>query len=182
MKFFKFIFKNLFGLILACLLVWIVTTKIVANGQIKGDSMEPNFHNNDRVLAMRRTNPNRGDVIILQSPADRSTYYIERVISVPGDLITVKNDVLYVNNKPQEEKYLDEAKAQFRQTSQQDFTTSFDLFRLTGRSQVPINSYFVMGDNRPNSKDSRSFGFVNETLIQSVVWLRYYPFNSAKIY
>lgn len=94
----------------------------------------------------------------------------------------MKNDVLYVNNKPQEEKYLDEAKAQFRQTSQQDFTTSFDLFRLTGRSQVPINSYFVMGDNRPNSKDSRSFGFVNETLIQSVVWLRYYPFNSAKIY
>lgn len=183
MKFIGRILRNIITLIFSITIVWILFTKIFANGQISGQSMEPTFHNGERLFGLRRSNPKRGDIIIFHPPDENAEkYYVKRVIGLPGDLVSMKDDVLYINNEPQPEKYLDTYKDQFYEQSNHHFTEDFDLFKLTGRSQVPLNSYFVMGDNRPNSTDSRTFGFVKATSIQSIALMRYYPLNKIQFY
>ena len=119
---------------------------------------------------------------MFKAPDKDNTYYIKRVVGVPGDSIQVKDDVLYVNNEAQPEKYLAAAKKQYQAETGKSYTDDFELFKSTKRFNVPVNQYFVLGDNRPNSTDSRTFGFVNSTAIVGVVLLRYFPFNQVNIF
>ena len=120
--------------------------------------------------------------------------YIKRVIGMPGDTVSSKNDKLYVNGKQQAEPYLKKsfinkelqqyATIYGQNVSDMKFTNDFDLKTQasTHRSTVPKGSYFVMGDNRYVSHDGRAFGFIKKQNIQSVVVLRYWPLNKFKIY
>lgn len=120
--------------------------------------------------------------------------YIKRVIGMPGDTVSSKNDKLYVNGKRQAEPYLKKSfiKKELQQyatsygtgVSGMKFTNDFTLKTQasTHRSTVPKGSYFVMGDNRFVSHDGRAFGFIKKSDIQSVVVLRYWPLNKFKIY
>lgn len=141
--------------------------------QIKGASMEPTFYNGNYIFTSKVTyklrDPIRGDVVVFHSPKNNEIEYIKRIIGIPGDTIMIQNTTVYVNGKPINEPYI-------------SATTEliYGGFLVEGIAiTVPENQYFVMGDNRPRSSDSREFGPVPyESLIGQVIY-RYFPFNEA---
>lgn len=149
----------------------------LANETISGPSMQPTFENNDRVIAVRHTKLSRGDIVILKAPDEPGALYIKRIIGVPGDSIKSKNDVMYINGKPIKESYLTQYKKKL--SKGQLYTNNFSLEQLYHVKKVPKDCYFVMGDHRNVSKDSRMIGFINKKDIIGEVKLRYFPFNQV---
>ena len=138
---------------------------------VKGASMEPSFEDGDYLLvdeiSYRFSEPARGDVIIFRYPEDKSQFFIKRIIGLPSETIEVKNNrvIAYNDQNPNglelKESYLD---------SEQE-TLGNIIMRLGG------NEYFVLGDNRLASSDSRRWGPVEETLITGKAFLRAWPFT-----
>lgn len=117
--------------------------------------MYPNFHNNSyvltNVLGIRMSNPKLGDVVVFKAPPDPEKAFIKRVIGVPGDNVRIQDGNVYLNNK-----LLDES-AYLKTTVK----TYGGAFLAEGQTvTVPPNSFFVMGDNRSFSSDSREWGYV----------------------
>jgi len=138
---------------------------------VEGQSMEPNFHNNEYLvvnkLSYRIGEPKRGDIIIFQAPSAPQFDYIKRVIALPGETVKISNNKIYINNKPIDEKYLDGSE---KTLINQD--PNMSLERIVGP-----NEYFVLGDNREHSSDSREFGIVSKSLIVGKVFVSVYPWN-----
>ena len=137
--------------------------------------MYPNFHNNDYVLTnlvtLRFGPPVQGDVIVFKAPPDPTKDFIKRVIGVPGDTVMVSNGKVYVNGKLLDESaYLNPSVMTYGGTFLPDNDT------IT----VPANDYFVMGDNRPYSSDSREWGFVPTQNIIGKSFFIYWPLSDAK--
>jgi len=139
--------------------------------QVKGASMEPTFHTGDYILTSRLTYKfrrlERGDVIVFKSPKNPDIEYIKRIIGLPGDIITIKNSQVFVNNNLLTEKYIASA------TNLWDGGCIKDNVSYT----VPQDYIFVMGDNRPRSSDSREFCAVTIDSIIGDVFYRYFPAN-----
>lgn len=153
---------------------------LLANETISGPSMQPTFENNDRVIAVRHSKLSRGDIVILKAPDEPGALYIKRIIGVPGDSIKSKNDVMYINGKAFKEPYLTQYKKKL--SKGQLYTNNFSLEQLYHVKRVPKNCYFVMGDHRNVSKDSRMIGFIKRQDIIGEVKLRYFPFNQINWY
>lgn len=117
---------------------------------------------------------------MLRPPTDPNVLYIKRVIGMPGDTIKVKDDVLYINGKKTPEPYLKEGKKLY--SLGQLYTNNFSLESLHLGKKVPAGSYFVMGDHRNISNDSRRIGFIKKSDIVGTVKLRYWPLNKTTIY
>lgn len=137
--------------------------------QVKGASMEPNFHDEEYLLtdkiSYRLHSPERGDVIIFRAPKNRELDYIKRIIGLPGEKVKVVDGSVFINNQKLEEDYLEEN------------TTSYSGSFLPSGEEflIPASEYFVLGDNRPHSSDSREWGTVNREDIIGKTWLRYWP-------
>ena len=143
--------------------------------QVSGDSMYPNFHNNDYVLTnlitLRFGPPVQGDVVVFKAPPDPTKDFIKRVIGVPGDTVMVSGGRVYVNGKLLDETaYLNPSVKTYGGTFLPDNDT------IT----VPANEYFVMGDNRPYSSDSREWGFVPMQNIIGKSFFIYWPVSDTK--
>lgn len=144
---------------------------IVQPHEVKGSSMEPNFHNNDYILtdkiSLKLHEPNRGDVVIFKAPKNPEVDYIKRVIGLPGEKVKIQNGEVFINDKKLNEPYL------------VDKTNLFPgSFVQEGISiPVPEGKYFVMGDNRSHSSDSREFGPIVNNLIIGKAIFRYWPMN-----
>ena len=139
---------------------------------VKGASMEPTFNDGDYVLideiSYSFRDPQRGEVMIFRSPQDRSQFFIKRVVGLPGEQIQIKDNRVFIYNKQNPEGItLDE-------TEYLDPNTQ-TLGNL--RINIDDNEYFVLGDNRLHSSDSRLWGGVNRSLITGRVLLRAWPFN-----
>ncbi len=133
---------------------------------VKGASMEPNYEDHEYLLidelSFRLREPKRGEVVVFKYPNDPSQYFIKRVIGLPGDGVDVREDGVYVNGtKLDESAYLAPSLA----------------IGNTASTVVPSGSYFLMGDNRPASLDSRIFGPVQRNYIVGKTWIRAWPFN-----
>ena len=144
---------------------------VLTPNQVKGASMEPTFHTGDYILTSRMTYKfrkiERGDVIVFKSPKNPDIEYIKRIIGLPGDVITISNSEVRVNNNLLSEKYISAA------TNLWDGGCIKDNIPYT----VPENYIFVMGDNRPRSSDSREFCAVTIGSIIGDVFYRYFPSN-----
>ncbi len=137
---------------------------------VKGQSMEPNFQEKNYLiideLTYRFREPNRGEVVVLKAPVG-TDYYLKRVIGLPGERIKVESNkvIIYNEDNPQgvvvEENYLNNA-------------TNGVINETLG-----LNQYFVMGDNRSNSYDSRSFGPIERSAIIGRVWFRGWPVSEV---
>ena len=142
---------------------------IITPNQVKGASMEPNFHTGDYILTSRVTYKfkpiARGDVVVLKSPKNPDIEYIKRVIGLPGETLVFKNGEVYINDKLLVENYL------------ADKTNVWEngCVKEGVPYVVPSNEVFVMGDNRPRSSDSREFCSVPIDSLIGQVFYRYFP-------
>ena len=133
---------------------------------VEGPSMQPNFATGQFVIVSRLnymlSAPDRGDIVVFHYPGDPSEDYIKRVIGVPGDTIEIRDQQVYVNGELLDEPYINEP-----------CSRSSCPDRLYPTLQA--DEFFVMGDNRNHSSDSRRFGVVNREFIVGEALLRYWP-------
>ncbi len=144
---------------------------------VRGASMEPNFDDGQYLvvdeISYRFEDPERGEVIVFKYPKDPSQYYIKRIIGLPNEVVEIKeNQVKIYNDQNPEGIILDESA----------YLT--DSGRIPNETYLKLgpDEYFVMGDNRQASSDSRVWGPLKKDLIIGRVWVRAWPFNAAKIY
>ncbi|WP_174731601.1 signal peptidase I [Mesobacillus harenae] len=135
---------------------------------VQGESMMPTFEDNNRVVVFKISEIEHLDMIVFHSP-DSEDNYIKRVIGLPGDTIEMKNDQLFINKVLVDEYYLTENIKDAKIKGLARLTEDF------GPLKLPKNQYFVMGDNRLRSKDSRIFGFISRSSIIGEVKFRFYP-------
>lgn len=170
-------------IVIALAIVVVIYLFIAIPNQVEGSSMEPNFQHNQLLLTNKIIqfigdtslgdrfdyDYRRGDVIIFQQTGKPD--FIKRIVATEGDTISIENGKPVVNGKTVDEKYITE----------QTYGSSFLKDGETKR--VPEGSYFVMGDNRDNSKDSRfvDVGFVDRDDVKGRVFLRYWPLNKFQL-
>jgi signal peptidase I len=150
--------------------------------RIPSASMASTLRPGDRVLVnrvvYRLRDPQRGDVLVFRFPGDRSVVFIKRVVGVPGDVLRVKDGRLYVNGERVREPYVHRTGGSPDPTLAMpplDGSTMPRPWSLTSPYTVPPDSYFVMGDNRTDSDDSRDWGVVpRDAVIGEGFWL-YWP-------
>jgi signal peptidase I len=161
------------ALAIAATLVFLIRTFIFAPFIVDGHSMEPNFFSSERLIVNKLIysirEPHRGEVVVFHATAGKD--YIKRVIALPGETVKVANNKVYVNGKELEEPYLEST-----------VTEKAKLGEIYNRPEqpeiiVPEGKIFVMGDNRPNSTDSRFIGPVDDSQIVGRADLVFWPFN-----
>jgi signal peptidase I len=137
--------------------------------------MMPNFPDGEYLLTEKVTyylrNPERGDVVVFTPPVSNTDEYIKRVIGLPGETIMVQNGQVYINDRLLSEPYLKDT-----------VVTQGGTFLADGQEyQIPQGEYFVMGDNRPNSSDSRYWGPITKPVISGRAWIVYWPVSNAGV-
>lgn len=149
-------------LIIAFVLAQLIMVSVAQAFQVEQYSMEPTLLPHDRVLVdkflYRLREPRRGDVIVLKYPLNTQRNYIKRIVALPGDTLQVREGKVLINGAQVREPYVNGA-------PHGDF----------GPVTVPDDSVFVMGDNRNNSEDSRSFGSLKKVQIVGQAVLIYWP-------
>lgn len=165
----KEIFSWVFYIAFVLVLTWVIITFVGQRTRVDGRSMENTLHNGDNLivekLSYRFSDPKRFDIIVFP-PTGKKEYYIKRIIGLPGETVQIDEDGnIYINGELLEENY------------------GKETIQNPGRAAEPItlgdDEYFVMGDNRNNSKDSRSeeVGNVKRSQIIGRAWLRIWPLN-----
>ncbi len=198
--------RSLFPVLLVVLLV---RSCVVEPFQIPSGSMRPGLVEGDFLVVKRFiyglrvpvwnqtvlpiSEPKRGDVVVFKFPPNPSIDYIKRVIGLPGDQISIRNSIVYVNNKPLPQGQLERSKqpADFPNTTLYEESIGSKTYViqkiLTNYAppertwNVPAGHYFMMGDNRNNSRDSRFWGFVPEQNLlgeASFIWLNWLDWSS----
>lgn len=162
-------------IVVALVIFLLVRHFLFAAVSVEGDSMVPTLHDNDRLILNKVAAIDRFDIVVFNAPDDPGKQYIKRVIGLPGDTVEVRDDVLFVNGEEVPEEYLQTD--YFTLDESDNFTNDFNLAILTGIEKVPEGHYFLLGDNRINSKDSRFFGFVEESAIIGTTDLRIWPLS-----
>ncbi len=196
------IVREVIETLLLALLIFVAVRAVVLNFRVDGHSMDNSLDNNEMLLVNRNAyfsfdkdkwfgwipgvdtedgdisylfgTPERGDIVVLNPPADKVSTdkpYIKRVIGIPGDTIEIHDQGVYINGTRLDEPYIDG-----RPTN-----CDLDQGEVCGPLEVPADSVFVMGDNRTNSSDSRVFGLVPIDNIIGKAWVTYWPVNDIGV-
>jgi signal peptidase I len=159
--------KDIFKYIIIITVIILIRIFVLTTTEVVGPSMEPNLVNGNIMLvnqiAARLNKYNRFDIVVFKY--GEPSYLIKRVIGLPGETIKYSDNKLYVDGKIVEE----------------DFSTKGNTYDLEKEIIVPDGEYFVMGDNRENSEDSRKFGSIEENAIIGKLFLRMWPLNKISI-
>ena len=143
---------------------------------VNGQSMEPNFYDGDYLIineiGYRLDNPKRGDVIVFHYPNDPSQFFIKRVIGLPGEKIEIRNKEITVYNKDNPDGFaLDEFYIPKSAVISKDYS-----------QELKNDEYYVLGDNRIASSDSRVWGVLERHHIVGKVWIRAWPFDNFSVF
>jgi len=165
------VFDFLQGIVVFLAILVMIYLFLFSPQEISGASMEPTFFNAELIITnkfiYKIDPPKRGDVVIFKSPKNKDIDYIKRVIGLPGDKVKLKNGTYYVNSIKLDEPYL----------RSETVTASGSFLKEGNEITVPEGEYFVSGDNRPHSSDSREFGPIPlEDFIGKGILL-YWPVN-----
>ena len=179
------------SIVIAVILALFVRTWAVQAFKIPTGSMENNLLIGDHLLVNKFVfgptssgpesgllpvrEPRRGDIVVFKYPDEPERDFIKRVIGLPGETLELRNKKVYVNGQP-----LDEPFVHFLEpasTSQE--VTSFDVRERYGPVRVPDGQYFVMGDNRDNSQDSRYWGFLPRDYIKGRALMIYWSYDAG---
>ena len=158
-----------FELMIGTLLMAAFHLFVVQISVVKGHSMEPSLRDGDR-LVVDRVAPSlgeltRGDVVVMRYPRNPAVDFVKRVVGLPGDRIALKHGQRWVNGA----------------MAPDEWTCIADL-ETTAEVDVPDGCYFVLGDNRPISCDSREFGLVPESLLRGRVRARFWPLDRVAVF
>lgn len=160
----------LIALVIVLPIRWFIAQPFI----VSGASMEDTFHNNEYLIVDQVTyrfeEPKRGDVIIFHYPLEPSKYFIKRIIGLPGDTVNIEGNVVIIENQEYpggialNEPYINEM-----------------LKGANITETLGSNEYFVMGDNRDHSSDSRTWGVLERDEIVGRALLRLFPFSKASV-
>jgi len=183
------IFREVVETLLLALLIFLAVRATVQNFKVEGRSMLPSLENGQYIIVNKLAyaqfdlglfdfvpffdagedsthhlfgNPERGDIVVFESPRYPDRDFIKRIIGVPGDKVEIRSGVIYINDEPIDESYT------------QGATTC-----PCGPWQVEESHYFVLGDHRSNSSDSRQFGPITEESIIGKAWFSYWPLSDV---
>lgn len=169
-QFFLSFLEILEVVVVAAVSIYLIYTFIAQPFKVDGKSMEPNFSTGDYLVVdevtYRFREPQRGEVVVLHDPTNESQFFIKRVVGLPGEQILVSDGKVFVDGERIDEGYL----------PQGIFMADTPPFQL-GKQE-----FFVMGDNRESSFDSRSWGPLGRHQIVGVVRLRFWPLDSLGVY
>ena len=181
------------SIVIAVILALFVRTWVVQAFKIPTGSMENNLLIGDHLLvnkfifgptplaigrAVLPVRPiHRGDILVFKYPEEPDRDFIKRVIGLPGEKIELKHKKIYINDQPLEEPYV-----HFLTPPSSDYqeVTSYDLREQFGPVTVPADKYFVMGDNRDNSQDSRYWGFLPRDYVKGKALIIYWSYESGR--
>ncbi len=186
------IYREVVETLLLAVLVFLAVQSTAQNFKVEGSSMLPSLENDQYIIVNKLAyaqfdlglfdfvpffdagddsthhlfgGPERGDVVVFESPKGRDRDFIKRIIGVPGDKVEIRDGVVYINGEPLDEPYIDS------QT------------RCSGKCSwvIPDDQYFVLGDNRNNSSDSRvsTMGMIPEGKIIGKTWFSYWPLSDV---
>jgi len=176
-RIFSFIWETAKIVLIALVIIIPIRYYLIQPFFVRGASMEPSFSNGQYLvideLSYRFEDPARGDVVVFKYPLDPSLYYIKRIVGLPGEEIRIKDGQVFIYDVDSaQEVVLDESSY----LSGETFTLGQVSFNL-GEQE-----YFVLGDNRQSSSDSRRWGALPQDNIVGRVWLRAWPFNLAETF
>lgn len=177
-NFFAFVFELVKIIVISLVIIIPIRYFLIQPFYVKGASMEPNFYDKEYLiideLSYRFNQPKRGDIVVFRYPQDPQEYFIKRVIGLPGEKVQLKNGEVYIFNQINpdgaklEEPYL---------------PANHKTFAL---NEEPVtlgqNQYFVLGDNRNSSRDSRYFGPVSSSFFIGKVFFRGWPFERLQVF
>ncbi len=154
--------------IVLTLLMFLVINLAVQNFDVDGHSMEPNLHDQERLMVDKWTYmfhpPARGDVVVFVAPPQPTLDYVKRIVAIPGDTLTIRNTTVIVDGVTLNEAYINPANQ----------GNPFAEKRIENMV-IPPGDYFVLGDNRANSSDSRDWGLLPRNNIIGRAALVYWP-------
>lgn len=186
MKAFKELMSWIVPITIGLLLALLIKQFAFQFVRVDGPSMQPNLQNNERVVCLKQAKIHRGSVVVFDAngvdpQVSLKTEYVKRVIGLPGDTVEAKNGNLYVNGKKVDQSYISKSE-------RSSGTGTWTLHSISqenswvlhnGAYKVPKGEYFVLGDHRSVSNDSRYWGFVPKSKIVGVVkvgfWNRTQP-------
>lgn len=159
----RLLIREIVETVLLALLIFLLIRVVVQNFRIEGYSMEPSLHQGQYLIVNKAVyqwlhDPQRGDIVVFEYPRAPDRDFIKRVIGLPGETVEVRDGAIYIDSVPLEEPYLSDA----------------THGNMSPRKLGP-NEYFVLGDNRDNSSDSRSWGPLPRDNIIGKAWLSYWP-------
>lgn len=177
-KFFLFVWEIIKVVSISLAIILPVRYYLIQPFYVKGASMEPNFHDHEYLIideiSYRLNEPVRGQVIVFRYPKDPQEYFIKRIIGLPGEKVQIKDgQVKIFNNESPDGVVLNEI---YLPDGLGTYDNSESII------QIGENEYFVLGDNRPASKDSRSFGPVDKAFITGKVLFRGWPFDRITVF
>ncbi len=156
------LFRDIVETMLLVAISFLFVNALIGRFRIEQVSMEPNLHDGEYVIVDKVSYtlrpPDRGEIIVLKSPTPGAPDLIKRVIGLPGETIEVRDGRVFVNGTPLDEPYI-----------------NGPIDKTTPPQQIEAGHYFVMGDNRNNSADSRMFGARPENDIVGRAWIIYWP-------
>lgn len=149
-------------LVFTLLIYILVRTFLFENYRVVGRSMEPTLENDQYLvidkLGYRLHDPQRGDIVVFRDPRSDGRKLIKRVIGLPGETVAIRNGQVFINGELLDEPYI---------PRQGQYTLQ--------ATDIPMNEYFVLGDNRNNSSDSHNWGTLPSDNIVGKAWLTYWP-------
>ena len=170
----KFILSFLETVVVALVISVVLYLFIMTPHEVVGNSMHPTYKNGEMLMAnkvlYKIKEPTRGDVIIFKYSDTQD--FIKRIIGLPGETVMLKDGKLYIDgNLLDESKYLNSS----------IYTNGGDYLKEGETITVPQGRYFVCGDNRPHSSDSRMFGPIDGKDIKGKAWIVYFPFDQFRL-
>ncbi len=163
-KFGLFLFEVVKVVVISLAIIMPIRLFLVQPFYVEGASMEPNFYDKEYLvideISYRFNEPQRGQVIIFKNPKNTKVFFIKRIIGLPGERIEIKQGIVYINDQELKETYIDNLS-----------TVSYSPITLEE------DEYFVLGDNRTNSHDSRVLGPIHHDYFIGKVWIRGWPLN-----
>jgi len=156
------------------IVVFLIRTFVAQPFIVDGESMSPNFHTGQYLIVNELTyhfkEPARGDVIVLRYPLDPSRFFIKRIIGLPGDHLSIQDGKVFITNAANPNGFYDNEPYEGQPTFPAGPYNNITL---------KVGQYFVMGDNRAGSDDSRTWGIVPKANIIGHVVLRLFPLKTA---
>lgn len=147
--------------LITALIILCIRMFVIFPVKVEGNSMDSTLITGEKYLVNKIETPERGDIIVFESPFEEGKNFVKRVIAEEGETIEINNGNVYINDKKIKEDYIEEHK--------RSLDIGETLMEDKEKEMISDDSYFVMGDNRLNSTDSRNFGEIKKDSIKGVL-------------